>query len=198
MCAPARVRGCRAVFTQNTLEVAIYQHLCAVKKHTSCCCPFIRFSEESGPHLWPGCIILGELASFWPSGTRRNRFERQDETWGGGSWNSAACVWLGFAGLAPRSRSPQSTLSLARGAALRLLPQPSLGSVSCQRSPPLVGSLLCPDIVFGLQWIRRGSQCPICPLSFCVLGWSLRFCWCAPLFILEIPGRGSRDQNSTG
>ena len=45
---------CEAVFTRNALEVDIYQHLCAVKKHTSCCCPFIRFSEEPGPHLWPG------------------------------------------------------------------------------------------------------------------------------------------------
>ena len=48
-----------AVFTRNALEVDIYQHLCAVKKHTSCCCPFIRFSEESGPHLWPG--VASEL-----------------------------------------------------------------------------------------------------------------------------------------
>lgn len=51
--APVRVRG-RGVFTGNTLEVDIYQHLCAVKKHTSRRGPFIRFSEESGPHLWPG------------------------------------------------------------------------------------------------------------------------------------------------
>lgn len=48
-----RRRGA-GVFTGNALEVGTYQHLRAVKKHTSRRCPFVRVSAESRPHLRPG------------------------------------------------------------------------------------------------------------------------------------------------
>lgn len=68
------------VFTKNALEVDIYLHLCAVKEHTSCHGPFIRFSRSRASPVAGRCIITAELASFWPSGALGNSFEGQDET----------------------------------------------------------------------------------------------------------------------
>lgn len=83
VCTCARTReGEGPVFTENTLEAGIYQHLCAVKKNTSCCGPFIRFPAS------PGFTCGQELhqnsrTCFIPApGTHRNRFERQGTTAG--------------------------------------------------------------------------------------------------------------------
>lgn len=92
VCVRAHVRACArwcpcwwdagAVHLPGMPWRSIFISTCVLSRSTQAAVArSLRFQKSWGPHLWPGCCIRTvELASLWPSGTHRNRSERQDET----------------------------------------------------------------------------------------------------------------------
>lgn len=182
--------------------VDMCQHLCAVKKNSSCCGLFIRFPEESG--LTCGQVLHHNSTTCFIAapGIHRNRFERQNDTDGekdtrefgeGRKQNDfEECAWhrledkASWAG----THDPEWAFhrALTKGA-YRCLPHTaSPASVHCCWQDPLGrGAVLG---FGGMAGICRVSVCPCggtACLSLCPPGCSVWCCQCSVHFSRDIP-----------
>lgn len=130
--------------------VDMCQHLCAVKKNSSCCGLFIRFPEESG--LTCGQVLHHNSTTCFITapGIHRNRFERQNDTDGErDTWefgegrkqnNFEECAWHRLQDKASWAGTHDPEWAFHRALTKGRLQVPSPHGVPCQHSLLLAGS----------------------------------------------------------